>query len=166
VHKHLPHPDRIRLSAAEGWLGLGDWREAEQELESITANLRGHPEVLRIEYQVYAAAKKWELAAEAASTIIKLDPESSFGFVYTAFALHELKRTHEALNALLPVADTFPEEWVIPYNLACYTCVLGNQKAAWAWLRRAINIAGKEDIRTTALQDPDLPSLWPGISEI
>src|ERR1017187_3279090 len=46
--KPLEPPDSHHLSAAIGWLGLGNWREANEELEKITSELRGHPDVLEV----------------------------------------------------------------------------------------------------------------------
>jgi hypothetical protein len=34
------------------------------------------------------------------------------------------------------------------------------------WLEKAIDLAGKEDIRQLALDDPDLEPLWTKIGEI
>jgi hypothetical protein len=36
----LPVSDQHHLRAAEGWLELGDWRSANEELENVTAELR------------------------------------------------------------------------------------------------------------------------------
>ena len=44
--------DRRHLEAAEGWLGLGSWEEAKDELDNITPQLRGHPEVLGVRFQI------------------------------------------------------------------------------------------------------------------
>lgn len=85
--------DQRYLEAAQGWLGLGDHVEANNELDNITAAFRAHPDVLKVRYEVYAAAKKWEMAAEIAQAICKLMPENVFGFVHLAYSLHELKRT-------------------------------------------------------------------------
>ncbi len=158
--------DKIHLDAAQGWLGLGDWREANEELERITAALRAHPDVLRVRYDVYAAAKKWEMAAEIAQALCTLVPHSPFGFVHLAFTLHEMKRTEEAWNVLLPVVAKFPDEYIIRYNLACYAAQLGDLKGAWAWLEKAIDLADTAEVKTMALNDPDLEPLWVNISEI
>jgi len=80
--------------------------------------------------------------------------------------LHELKRTKEAWGVLVPIVDKFPDEYIIRYNLACYACQLGNLNEAWRWLKKAIDLAGKKDIRTMALDDPDLQPLWNKIGEI
>jgi hypothetical protein len=42
----------MHLSAAIGWVGLGDWREANDELEKITQDLRSHPEVLEVRWLI------------------------------------------------------------------------------------------------------------------
>jgi hypothetical protein len=93
-------------------------------------------------------------------------PDHSFGPIHLAYALRKLDRTDQARNALLPMADKFPDEWRVPYLLACYCCKLGEMKPALAWLERAIDVAGKMDIRLKALEEPDLEPMWLDISEI
>lgn len=78
----------------------------------------------------------------------------------------ELKRTREAYGVLISVVDKFPDEHLMRYNLACYSCQLGNLKEAYQWLEKAIDLAGKKDIRQTALDDCDLELLWQEIGEI
>jgi tetratricopeptide (TPR) repeat protein len=158
--------DKRHLEAAEGWLGLGSWQEANEELENITPQFRGHPEVLGVRFQIYAKAEKWEHAIEIASAISDLLPENPFGHFHLAYGLHELKRTKEAYDVLIVVVDKFPNEHLIRYNLACYSCRLGNLKEAYQWLERSIDLAGEEDIRQMALDDPDLEQLWNQIAEI
>ena len=158
--------DRRHLEAAQGWLGLGNWHEANEELEEIRANMRDHPEVLKVRYEVYAAAQRWEPAADIAEAIAQLYPDSPFGVIHCAYALHELDRTQEALNVLLPAAHRFPKEFTIAYNLACYTCVLGDRKAAWQWLEKAIELRDTAETKSMALNDPDLESIWTEIQEI
>jgi hypothetical protein len=43
---------------------------------------------------------------------------------------------------------------------------IGNLKEAMSWLRKAIVLAKKMDMRQMALEDPDLESLWCSVSEI
>ncbi|MGO8930194.1 MAG: tetratricopeptide repeat protein, partial [Limisphaerales bacterium] len=66
----------------------------------------------------------------------------------------------EARNVLLPVMDKLPKEYIIRYNLACYACQLGNLKEARHWLRKAIDLAGPNEVKLMALNDPDLEPLW------
>ncbi len=158
--KKLPLPDQRCLDAAEGWLGLGDHMAANEELEQISPELRAHPVVLKVQYMIFETAKKWEEAAEIAQTMAKLLPENPWGPFHLAYSLHELKRTQAAYDTLKPVADRFPNEWLMRYNLACYACQLGHLKEAEQWLGKAIDLANKKDIRQMALEDEDLKPLW------
>jgi tetratricopeptide (TPR) repeat protein len=158
--KPLDLSDSRYLKAAVGWLELGNWSEANEELERITPGLRAHPDVLRVRYDVYAKAKKWEMAAEIAQALCRILPGDSFGWIQLAYSLHELRRTKEALNVLLPVADKFPTEVTIPYNLACYTCQLGQDDEARRWLEKAFAIGDAKELKLAALNDPDLRRLW------
>ena len=163
--KPLPHPDNKHLEAAEGWLGLGNWREANEELENIRPELSAHPFVLEVRYKIFAEAKRWDEAVEIARTLSEMLPDNSWGFVHYAYSLHELKRTKEAYGVLIPVVDKFSEP-TIRYNLACYSCQLGNLKEAVQWLKKAIDLAGKKDVRELALHDPDLEPLRDKIRDI
>jgi tetratricopeptide (TPR) repeat protein len=158
--------DKCHLEAAEGWLGLGNWQEANEELENLNPQLRGHPEVLGVRFQIYAKAEKWDYAIEIARTLSEIIPDNPFGHFHLAYSLHELRRTKEAYDVLISVVDKFTNEHLIPYNLACYSCRLGNLKEAYQWLEKAIDLAGKEDVRQMALDDSDLEDLWNQISEI
>ena len=164
--KKLPHPDNKYLDAAEGWLELGNWKEANEELENITPQLRAHPFVLEVRYKIFEAAGRWDGAVEIARTMSKSLPDNPWGYFHLAFSLHELKRTQEAYDALKPVVDKFPKEHLMRYNLACYSCQLGKLKEAFGWIVKAIDLAGKKDIRLMALDDPDLEPLWIKIGEI
>lgn len=164
--KALEFQDMRQVEAAQGWIGLDDLVEANEELERITPEMRGHPSVLVIRYEIYSTAKKWEMAAEVAGVISRMLPDESFGWIHLAYSLHELKRTREAWNVLIPIADKFPKETTISYNLACYACQLGNLKDSMKWLERAVDLAGRKDVRTTALNDPDLEPLWAQIGDL
>jgi tetratricopeptide (TPR) repeat protein len=159
-------PDIHHSNAARGWIELGNHIEANEELEKIIPALRAHPDVLALRWQIYSKAGKWEYAAEIASGLTNVAPEDAFGWLHMAYALHELKRTKEAWEVLIPVVDKFPSEYIMRYNLACYGCQLGNLAEAWQWLEEAIGLAGKTDIRTMALDDPDLEPLWTNIGRV
>jgi predicted Zn-dependent protease len=163
--KNLPHPDNKNLEAAEGWLELGNWKEANDELEQISAEHRAHPFVLELRYKIHAAAGKWEMALAAAKSLRDVLPDNQWGHFYTAYALHELKRTQEAYDALNPVAHKFPDHQAMHYNLACYSCQLGKMKEAMQWLGNALEMPGEKDIRQMALLDHDLEPLWNEIAK-
>ena len=70
--------DKRHLDAAEGWLELGNWQEAHEELEQITPQRREHPLVLRLRWGIYAKAGKWEMAAEIARALSEVLPGNSW----------------------------------------------------------------------------------------
>jgi hypothetical protein len=47
----LEAPDSIHLQAAEGWIVLGNYAEANDELEQIAAANRAHPDVLQLRWR-------------------------------------------------------------------------------------------------------------------
>ena len=93
-------------------------------------------------------------------------PDDSWGGVQYAYSLHELKRIKEAQTVLLPVADKFSGERLICFKLACYCCQLGELDESMHWLGKAIDLAGKKDIRIMALNEPDLEPLWKEWSQL
>ena len=157
--KSLEHPDNLHLQAAQGWLELGNHLEANEELEQITPELRAHPDVLEVRWHIYAHAKKWDACVDIAGAIIKLAPNRSEAWVHRSFALHELQRTQEAYDQLLPVGKRFRKVWTIPYNLACYCAQLGRLDECQAWFRKAMAI-DEQTVKRAAIDDPDLKPLW------
>jgi Flp pilus assembly protein TadD len=160
----LESPDSFHLSAAEGWLELGNQQEALAELGNIAPKYRKHPLVLCARWQLYAKSNQWEKAIEVAQAIATLAPNAAIGWIHWAYSLHELKRTREARAVLLPVVSLFPEEYTLRYNLACYECQLGDLPAAWDWLQKAIAMGNRTEVQQMALNDPDLQPLKDKIS--
>ncbi len=139
-------------------MALGNHAEADTELERIPAQLRVHPDVLEIRWNIFAHAKKWEACVDIAAAIIRVDPDRPEGWTHRSFALHELKRTQEAFDLLAPVVERFPENWTIPYNLACYCAQLGRLAEAKRWLGKALAI-DRRSVQEAAIDDPDLEPL-------
>ena len=161
--KPLEPPDRQHLEAAQGWLELGNHAEANEELERIAPRLRVHPDVLEVRWHLYAHAKKWDACVDIAQAIIKLDASRPDAWIHRSFALHELKRTQEAFDLLLPVADEFPNAWMVPYNLACYCAQLGRLDECQSWFKKAMAI-DEDTVKRVAIDDADLKPLWDSMS--
>jgi Flp pilus assembly protein TadD len=152
----LDFPDRHLAMAAEGWLDLRNPDEAARELERISPAGRRHPTVLEVRWRVCAGRRQWPEALEVARELTRVAPEQPEGWIHQSYSLHELRRTDEAWTALLQVADRFPDESIIPYNLACYACQRGDLDVARQWLREAVRLRSKEEIQALASGDPDL----------
>lgn len=160
----LDPPDNFHLRAAEGWLGLGNVAEAEQELSQLSPALRDHPEVLKLKWELLAVERKWASALEIAAALIQIDPEDAAGWVHRSYCLHELKQTTEARDNLLRVVENFPDNATMRYNLACYECQLGRLSQARKWIKKAFAIGDADEMKRAAMADPDLAPLWPELA--
>jgi len=134
--------DAHHLSAAIGWLELGNWKEANEELEEITAARRAHPAVLEVRAEIYAKAGKWSLASSINRHLIQVSPKEARFWISHAYAT---RRTDgggipAAHNILITAQGLFPKDYLVAYNLACYSCQLGNKKEAWKWLEKAFDL--------------------------
>ena len=128
-------------------------------MELIDAPLRAPPDVLEVRWLIYQKVENWELCKDIGTALVKLAPERITGWIDRSFALHEMKRTQEAYDALKPALDVFKKEYLVWYNMACYACVLGNKDEARGLLSKAIELGG-DAVKVQALNDPDLQGVW------
>jgi predicted Zn-dependent protease len=161
-----PHTHIIR--ASEGWIELGNAKEAAAELDLLPLELQQHPDVIELRWSIEAHSGRWETALSHARALVKLAPERASGWLHQAYALRRVTAggLKKAWEALLPAASKFPKEATIPYNLSCYACQMDQLDAARVWLKRAAAVAGKKQIREMALLDQDLEPLWEEIRQL
>jgi predicted Zn-dependent protease len=163
--KKLASPDRQRLDAANGWLELGSYQEASAELRRITHWNRNHPFVMECRWKVAAMLKNWEEAAEVGKALSIAMPDNHNGAVYQAVSLHEMKRTQEARDVLIAVADKFPKEFMVGFNLARYACHFGRMEECENVLGPVFTAAKDDELRLMAMQEPDLKPFWKMVCE-
>ena len=146
---------------------LGNAAEANEELERISPTLRTHPAVLAVRYEVYSRTKQWDAAAEIAGTQVKLTAEDPGAWISLAYATRRKPGggIPQAREILIQAQPKFPDQSLIPYNLACYECQLGNLTEAWQWLEKAFAIGGTRQMKKMALDDLDLQPLWEKLKE-
>jgi tetratricopeptide (TPR) repeat protein len=169
----LEPPQVHYVSAAIGWLELGNLAEAKAELERIGPEFHSYPDVLEIRWAICAEEQKWEEGLEIARALVEAAPDSPAGWLHQAYALRRVPEggVKKAWTALLPAFDKFPkkpEAAMISYNLSCYACQMNQLEAARVWFKRAIVIGGKkrkDKIKQMALEDSDLRPLWEEIKE-
>jgi tetratricopeptide (TPR) repeat protein len=163
----LDWPDQHHFNATVGWLMLGNREEARAEFDKLSGPSRREPQALGLEWSLLSREQRWEEAVVVAGDQLTATPNDPEPWIHRSFALHELRRTQEAFDLLLPALKRFPKETTIPYNLACYTCQLGDLAAARNWLHRVLALgrtAGEKLHRLlAALEDADLKPLWPEI---
>jgi len=166
--QRLEPPDSHYLSAAIGWVELGNMPEAKLELERLSPAARNHPDALEVWWVIFAEEKDWSRGLTVASTLLEANPQNPTGWLHRAYALRRVKEggVKAAWEALLPAFEKFPKESTIPYNLSCYACQLGQLEEARTWLQRAVKAGGIETIKSMALRDADLKPLWDEIKGI
>lgn len=157
----LEPPDSHLVRAAEGWVELGLPNEAEIELSQLSSGAKAHPQVLHALWGLHAHRKEWGLAHTVAESLVQAAPDEVMGWVHRAYAARRMDGggLQLAWDALRPAVEQFPDETIIPYNLACYACQLGDSTEAQQWLRKAIARGERDEIKRLALSDPDLVAL-------
>lgn len=155
----LPFPDRHHVVAADGWLDLGLPLEALRELGRCCPETRRTLIATQVAWRAHAERRDWAAALAVAEHLVAEDPGQVGGWLNRSYALHELSRTQEASDALLPAAAMFPKDPIIRYNLACYACRMGDLASARRWLREVVRIKDLAFLKALAMDDPDLTTL-------
>ncbi|MDG1891187.1 MAG: tetratricopeptide repeat protein [Verrucomicrobiota bacterium] len=160
--KPIPPPDCYHLSSAEGWLMLGNPVQALGELQKVDPSYTSLPNYLEFKWRVFADTQDWDAALELAEVMVKDLPSHPGGFILRSYSLRRSKNgsVEMATSALLEAAAKFPQEPIIPYNLACYACQSGNLNEARKFLRLALELGERKELLKMAKLDSDLKPLW------
>lgn len=165
----LEPPNIHYLSAAVGWLELGNHAEARAELSRIVAPWRNHPDVLAVRWQICVAEKNWEEALLCAEELLQQEPDRPSGYLNRAYALRRVPQgsLEKAWACLRPAYDQFPKVSLIAFNLACYAAQMGRLDEAWGWLQKAVQAEGDvEAVKAMALADPDLAPIRDRVEQL
>jgi tetratricopeptide (TPR) repeat protein len=164
----LTPPDSHYLTAAMGWMELGNPAEAMLELDRISARNQHRPEVLELRWAALAERRDWASALQVAAALVDASPEEPNGWLHRAYAARRAPggSLEAAWKVLRPAVEKFPEEGLIPYNLACYACQMQRLEEAREWLRLALATSKKDRFRSMALEDEDLRPLWQEIRQM
>src|SRR5438067_848431 len=154
----LEPPDHQYWQAAVGYVELGMFQEANDQLENIDPFNRAAPEVLAVRIAVYHGLKKWELMQEVAKRLVEFQPNDIQWTISLAYATRRADSLQAAKKVLLNAEPKSPKEAIIKYNLACYFCQTGEIQNAKNYLKKAIEI--DLNWRMAALEDEDLKLLW------
>ena len=154
----LEPPDQQYWQAAVGYVELGMFQEANDELENIDPFNRAAPEVLAVRLAIYRGLKKWELMQQIAKRLKEFQPDNVQWTISLAYATRRAYSIDVAMEILIDAEAKFPREAAIPYNLACYYCQLGEMKTRQTLSKKAFEI--DLDWRMAALEDEDLRPLW------
>jgi tetratricopeptide (TPR) repeat protein len=154
----LEPPDQQHWQAAVGYVELGMFQDANDQLEKIDPFNRAAPEVLAVRLAIYHGLKKWELMREIAKRLADFQPNDIQWITSYAYATRRAESLRAAKEILLNAEPKFPKEAIIKYNLACYLCQMGDIQSAKNYLKKVFEI--DLNWRTAALEDEDLRPLW------
>ena len=158
INVPLEPPDQQYWQAAVGYVELGMFQDANDQLEKIDPFNRAAPEVLAVRLAIYRGLKKWELMQQIAKRLKEFQPDNVQWTISLAYATRRAYSIDVAMEILLDAEAKFPREAAIPYNLACYYCQLGEMEKAKRYLKKAFEI--DLNWRKAALDDEDLRPLW------
>ncbi|MCA1962659.1 MAG: hypothetical protein LDL31_01795 [Prosthecobacter sp.] len=145
------------ITAAQGYVELGLHEEARAELARLPEELHERPDVLEVSVLCLMHDHAWAEALEVARRLCVVEPDQPGGYIHTAFCLHELGRTAEALQVLASGPPALRTKPVYYYNLGCYLARLGQEDQALRLLKQSFEMDG--GLRRDARHDPDLSSL-------
>lgn len=155
--------DEQRIQAARGYLMLGMWLEAAEELDNLPVAWRTRAEVLHMRIEIYMGGQHWESGRVLAESLAKRDPANPQWWVLWALCARRETSAADARDVLLKAAAYHSGEPLIHYNLACYHCLAGDIQTAMESLKRAF--AMDPQLKKTALDDPDLDVIFGRLPE-
>ena len=101
---------------------------------------------------------RWSDAAAVARKLRERYPSEAAFSIQLAYATRRTESLESARDILLDALKRFPKIAVIPFNLACYECRLGQLEKAMDYLARAFKLDAT--FHDQALEDEDLKPLW------
>ena len=150
------------LDHFRGYLELGMYGEANDELENLPAEVQAHPAVQLARLELLIEMRNWPEGVTLAASLCAQWPDANEFFFRRAYCLHELKRTSEAKDILLQGPMALRQQAVFFYNLACYEAQLGSINEA----KQQLQICFQMDkaFKAEALGDPDLVPVWDSVA--
>ena len=161
----LTSSSRQRLQYAQGYLTLGLLAEASLELDGIPSADHDAPDVMDARMHLRYVGEKWPELFDLSTRCTEIFPARLEGWINLAFAARRLKGVESAKAILLEVDPALGKTCaLVPYNLACYHCLLGELADARRRLSRAFQLDAS--LRRVALADDDLKPLWAEIAAV
>src|SRR4029077_7795533 len=124
INVPLEPPDQQYWEAAVGYVELGMFQDANDQIEKIDPFNRAAPEVLAVRIEIYRGLKKWELMQQIAKRLKEFEPQNVEWAISLAYATRRAYSIDTAMGILQSAEAKFPREAAMPYNLACYYCQL------------------------------------------
>ncbi len=164
--RELRFPALFHYRAAEGWLELGNLREAERELSRIPARARTHLKVLLLRWQIDVRAEQWDRCLTVAKTLTQRYPDDPRTWIVYAETFYYLGNVQKAFCIAATQAERFPDSWNLLYDAACYACLIGKFNDAQFFFQRAMLADHAQSKRQTSLESSyaDTPADTPRLA--
>ena len=156
--------DLQHLKAAEGYIELGMFEDADAELAAVDPSCRALPRLLTLQLCVYAGLQKWDLIQTVAQKMAENFPDDSQWQIWWASAARRAQSLESAKKILLKALETHPNDANIHYNLSCYESRLQHFRTAQRHLARAIQLDSR--FQLIAMNDQDLQPLLQSLSKL
>jgi len=144
--------------AAEGWIELGNYDEAAEELHNSPPEIKSSIEWIKLWVRIYAAKSRWIEVEMMCETLVKHAPDDPFTIFNRAEAFHRQGRSRDAFDILNHAPDNLKKIPQFFYDYARYLCGFGEYSLALSSLGKAFDLDA--DLRMRALDDPDLEQVW------
>lgn len=148
---------RWRLSHARGYIELGMYRDAVEELDALPADLHGGAEALVLRAAAFQGLGDWKRLMPIAAALVHVQPGDAGHWVTWAYATRRADSLAAAERILRQASLLHPREATITFNLGCYACQRGDLAAAQDLVDQAIAL--NPAFQTAAAEDPDLEPL-------
>lgn len=148
------------LIAAEGYIALGLYGEADEELRQVDPWHLARTPTLLLKLCVHAGLQQWDLVHEIALTMATYDAQNPCWFVWLAAATSRVRSVTAARKILLDALKLHPENPNIHYNLSYYEKQLGHVRLARHHRGRAFELEPRYEAMAKEAQDHEL--LWMG----
>jgi tetratricopeptide (TPR) repeat protein len=154
------HPN---LLAAEGWIELGSYDEAAEELHNCPPDVKSSVSFVKLWVRIFAAKGRWVEVEQYCELLAKHAPDDPFTIMNQAEAFHRQGRSREAFAVfqMAPVSMKMGPEYF--YAIARVLCALEQYTLALTCVGKAVDL--DETFRMKALTDPDLERVWVDLQE-
>lgn len=156
--------DLRRLTAAEGYIELGMYEDANAELEEIDPSCPAVSRVLTLRLCIFAGLDEWELLEAMANKLAERNPDDIQWAIWRAYAAARGESIEGAKKILIRALRMHPNDPRLHYILSCYESRLHHFNTARRHLARAIQLDAR--LKLVALTDEELEPLWSVIEQL
>lgn len=160
---NLPDEARWALQRADGYLDLRMRSHARRELAAVSREYRDGFAFRHCRLRLAIDEKDWQASMHLAHALHGEAPDEPETWIELAYVARRTEGVDAARRILSRALCRFPSLAIIPFNLACYECQLGDIKQARLYLARAFEL--EPGYRRLALEDRDLEPLWSELEE-